>query len=351
MNLKRIAVMVSKAFRYSSKNILFFLAIIVPVVLSLVISLLVGTAGRPRLGIVDLGDSRLVENLSALDFIRIREYQTRDALYQDVSIGALDMGIVLPSDFDAQLQRGVTPGLDLYTWGESLLSDRTILGGTLVRQVIRLSGTDSPVETETILLGDAPSLPWDVRLFPIVMVATIVLGGLMVPATLIVEEKQKRTMQALLITPVTPFEVIAANGIVGAIISIVMGVLILSINNAWGGSPLILLILLILSSMMATAGGLIMGLLIKDINTLFTAIKSVGILLYAPAILYIFPEVPGWIRQVFPTYYMIAPIVEVSLNNAGWGDIAIDVMIMCLIIAALLAVTGLILKRRNLLIT
>jgi hypothetical protein len=49
--------LVSKEFRYGSKNTIFFFAVIVPVALSLVISLLVGTlfAGRPRLGVADLG--------------------------------------------------------------------------------------------------------------------------------------------------------------------------------------------------------------------------------------------------------------------------------------------------------
>ncbi len=350
MNLKRMAVLVSKEFRYSSKNMIFFFAIIVPVVLSLAISLMVGSlfAGRPRLGIADLGDSRLVENLSALDYIRLRVYQTPDALYEDVSIGALDMGIVLTTDFDTKLQQGDTPNLDLYTWGESLLNHRTTLGGTLVRQVLLLSGVDTLVETNTILLGDAPSIPWDVRLFPLVVIMTIVLGGTMVPATFIVQEKQKRTLQAVLVTPVTPVEAMAAKGIAGVLISIVMGVIILTLNNAWGGRGLMLLILLVLSAMMAAVGGVILGIMVKDISTLFTAIKSVGILLYAPAFLYIFPEVPGWIRQIFPTYYMIGPIVEVSLNNAGWGEIFIDVIILCLLIVMMLPLTALILKRRNL---
>jgi ABC-2 type transport system permease protein len=71
-------------------------------------------------------------------------------------------------------------------------------------------------------------------------------------------------------------------------------------------------------------------------------------LLYAPAIVYLFPEVPAWISRVFPTYYMIGPIVEVSLNNAGWGEIYPDVIILCILIAVLIAVTALILRRINL---
>lgn len=347
MNVKRIAVLVGKEFRYGSKNTIFFFAVIVPVVLSLVISLMVGTlfAGRPRLGVADQGQSRLVANLSEVAYLSLREYDSAAVLREDVARGALDMGIVLPANLDADLQRGATPILDLYTWGESLLKHRTTLGVTLIRQVITLSGMETLVETNTVLLGEAPSVPWDVRLFPLVVIMTIVLGGTMVPATYIIQEKQKRTLQALLVTPVSMGEAMTAKGIAGVLLSVIMGVMILTINGAWGGQPVLLLVLLVLSAILAAAGGVILGLLVGDISTLFTALKSIGILLYAPAIIYIFPEVPAWIRQVFPTYYMIGPIVEVSMNNAGWGEIYLDVIILCILIGVTIAAAAVIMQR------
>jgi len=350
MNIKRMAVLVSKEYRYSSRNTIFFFAVIVPVALSLFISMLVGTlfAGRPRLGVADLGESQLVETLSGLDFLVLREYDSPGSLRDDVARGALDMGLVLPVAFDAELREGKTPSLDVYTWGESLLKHRTTLGATLVRESIALAGYEALVETNIILLGEEASVPWDVRLFPLVVIMTIVLGGTMVPATFVVQEKQNRTLQALLVTPVSMGEAMAAKGIAGVIISVFMGVMILTINGAWGGQPVTLLILLVLSAMLASAGGIILGVLVKDYSSMFTAIKSIGILLYAPAIIYIFPEVPPWIRRVFPTYYMIGPIVEVSLNNASWGEIYLDVIILCALIAVMVAIAALAMRRINL---
>ena len=350
MNIKRIAILVSKEFRYGSKNTIFFFAVIVPLALSLFISLLVGTlfAGHPRLGVADLGESQLLENLSELEFIRLREYTSSEELKADVARGALDMGLVLPAAFDTELQAGDSPTLDVYTWGQSLLKNRTTLGATLVRESMALAGHEALVTTNIILLGEEASVPWDVRLFPLVVIMTIVLGGTMVPATFVVQEKEKRTLKALLVTPVSLAEAMAAKGFAGVIISLVMGVIILTINGAWGGQPVTLLVLLILSAMMASAGGIILGLLVKNFSTLFTALKSVGILLYAPAIVYLFPEVPAWIKRVFPTYYMIGPIIEVSLNNAAWGEIYLDVIILCILIVIMIGITGSAIKRFNL---
>lgn len=350
MNLKRIAVLVVKAFRYGSKNLIFLFAVIVPVVMSLLISLMVGSlfAGKPRLGVADLGESRLLANLAEVEYINLREYDSPDVLRADVARGALDMGLVILSDLADELMAGASPVLDLYTWGESLLKHRTTLGVILVQQLVALSGFESPVETRTILLGDAPNVPWDVRLYPIVVIMSIVLGGTMVPAIFLVEEKQKRTLRALLVTPTSLGEVLAAKGIAGMLISVVMGGMILTLNSAWGSQPWLLLALLVLSASMASVGGIILGLLVRDVSALFTTLKGIGILLYAPAILYIFPELPAWIKQVFPTYYMIGPIVEVSMNNAGWGQISQDVIILCGLIALMIALAALVMQRVNL---
>lgn len=334
MKLKRIAVLVSKEFIFGPKNLIFIFAVVIPVLLSLFISLMVGSlfAGKPRLGIVDQGQSQLVENLTKLDYLIVREYNTPTTLREDVGRGALDMGVVLPVGFDTDLRSDAKPRLELFVWGESLLKHRTLLGVTLVQQSIDLAGQTLSIKTNTIRLGEEASVPWDVRLFPLVVIMTIILGGMMVPATFIVDEKQKHTLQALIVTPVSLGEVLAAKGITGVLISVVMGSVILTINRAWGSHPMLMISLLVLSAMLAAAGGVILGILVKDISTLFTAIKSIGILIYAPAFIYIFPQIPEWVGHIFPTYYMIGPIVEVSLNHASWREVATDMVILCSLI-------------------
>jgi hypothetical protein len=45
---------------------------------------------------------------------------------------------------------------------------------------------------------------------------------------------------------------------------------------------------------------------------------------------------------------MIGPIIEVSLNNAGWGEIYLDVIILCILIVIMIGIAGLAIKRFNL---
>ncbi len=220
-----------------------------------------------------------------------------------------------------------------------------MLAVSLVRQILTVAGREIPVNTRLVTLGESANIPWDVRLFPFVVLITILLGGTMVPATSLVEEKMRRTYRALLTTPATLADVLAAKALTGVLLSLLVGLLILTINNAFGAQPAALIIVLVISGMFSAAVGIILGVLVKDINTLFTIIKSLGIILYAPALVYMFPELPQWIARLFPTYYMLHPILELTLNNAALADIVVDVYILLALTAALIAAAGLLARR------
>lgn len=347
MNINRIFTLLKKEFVYGSKNFIFIMALVMPVVITLVISLLVGTlfSGKPRLGIFDQGSSQLTGKMRQQDFLLTEIYSSQEQLHSDVERGALDMGLVLPLDFDAQLQAESATSMDLLVWGESLLKHRTLLAVSLIRQIIEVAGREIPVNAELVLLGEEANIPWDVRLFPFVVIITIFLGGMMIPATSLVEEKVKSTYRALLTTPASPVDILTAKGLTGIILALFSGWLILYLNDAFGTQPVVLIILLTIGSIFAAAVGIIMGVLIRDINTLFTIIKSLGIVLYAPAFVFMFPEIPQWIAKLFPTYYILNHIIELTMNNASWADIATDVYILIGLTIVLIGVAGFLARR------
>ncbi len=330
MSLRRVSVLLGKEFLHGSKNYIFIMAIVAPILISLLFSLVLGTlfTEKPRLGIVDEGHSQLVTMVQELDSVTTREFATIPEIKQAVESGAVDMGIVLPDGFDATVTRGETVTIEAYIWGESLAKNRTILPVTLADLVRELGGQEVPVEIESVTLGDEVSVPWSDRLLPFLVLMAVFFGGLMVPATSLINEKEKNTLEALVITPTTIGDVFAAKGLVGVIISLFMGVAILVLNQAFGAQPLLLILVLALGAIMAVELGLILGTLLKDFSTLFTVWKSGGILLFAPAIVYMFPQIPEWIGRIFPTYYAIQPIVEMSLRGGGWSDIATNVFIL-----------------------
>lgn len=347
MNLRRIGVLLGKDLIWGPKNFIFILAVVVPVVLSLIIQLLVGTffSGKPMLGVSAAGESRLVAALGQVEGLVLQEYESAEALQTAVRNGVVDMGLVLPAGFDAQLRGETAVTLPVYVYGESLLRDRAFLGVTLAQQFRALAGQESPVTILSETLGDGASMPWEQRLLPFVVLMAVILGGTMVPATSLVEEKQKRTLTAVTTAATSLAELFTAKGLLGFALSLFMGLFMLLLNSAFGAQPLLLLGLLALSAVMAATFGVLLGALVKDINTLFATIKGLGIVLYAPALIYLFPSLPQWIGRLFPTYYIIGPIVAITQEGATWADIRLDVAILLLLNLGFIALVAYLARR------
>lgn len=347
MSLRRVGVLLGKELFHGSRSFLFVFAVVIPLVISLFVSLAFGTlfTGKPALGIVDQGRSRFPELAGQVDSLVVREYSSAEGLRQAVQTGRLDMGIVLPAGFDASVSRGEPVQLTSYVWGQSLLQDRAVLGVAVASLTRHIAGQESPLEIVTEVLGNAEALPWSKRLLPFIVLFAVMIGGTMVPATSLVEEKQRRTLKALMITPTSLGEVFAAKGLLGIGLSTLVGTITLALNRAFGTQPTLLLLMLFLGTCMAAVLGILLGALTKDINTLFATIKALGILLYAPALVYMFPQIPAWVGRIFPTYYIIGPIVEISQQGGGWPEVAPDVFVLVGLILALLAVVSIMSKR------
>ena len=147
-------------------------------------------------------------------------------------------------------------------------------------------------------------------------------------------------MEALVISPASIGEIFIAKGILGISLSIFMGVAILLLNQVFGSNTLLLIGVLALGAVMAVEIGLILGVFIKDITTLFTIWKSGGIFLFGPAFIYIFPQIPEWIARIFPTYYALQPVVNLSLEGGDWSSVAVNVFILAGIDVLLLIPVG-----------
>ena len=326
MSFRRVGVLLSKEFLYGSRSYMFIFSIVGPVVISLVISLIFGTlfSETPKMGIVDEGNSRMVSLLQETLSVDSREYGSVVEMTHDVERGTIDMGIVVPQDFDQSVIAGEATEIKAYVWGESLAKSRTIIGATIADLIRNIAGQEAPVDITTTTLGNEVSIPWSDRLLPMVVLMSMFLGGLMLPATSLATEKEKRTLVALEVTPVTMTEVFLSKGMLGFILSLFMGIFILLLNQAFGTQPSLLTIVLALGAVMAAELGMLLGAFVKDFATLFAIWKTAGIILFAPVFIFLFPQIPEWIGRIFPTYYILQPVVEISQLGGGWSDISMN---------------------------
>jgi ABC-2 type transport system permease protein len=173
----------------------------------------------------------------------------------------------------------------------------------------------------------------------------LLIAGMFVTAFGLVDEREKKTLDAVLVTPVKLSEILAAKAGLGFILAVLMAYVTLLLNGAQGAQSGALFIALMLAGLMSAEFGLIYGIVAKDSRTLFTLMKTLNIFLLAPVIFYIFPDWPQWIAKVFPTYWLINPIFEIAIKNASLTDVGFELGI-AIGICGLLVIPVVALKRR-----
>jgi ABC-2 type transport system permease protein len=346
MNTRRVGTLIKNEVFHGSKDAILVMSVVMPIVLALFVNLAFGNifTDRAKLGIYDGGNSQLSTRLGSTDSISLKTYQNELDLRAAAASGSIDMGIVLPDDFDANLTTG-TVRLKAYVWGESLAKNRAIIPAVLADAVHEIAGANLPVNIETVALGDESSVPWSDRLLPLTVLMAIFYGGMMLPASSLIKEKQRRTLEAINVTPATVTDIFTAKGIIGAVLATIMGVLTLAISTSFGSSPALLVVVLGLGAVLAAEIGLLVGAYVRDMNTLFAFWKFGGILLFGPAIIYMFPQIPSWIGYIFPTFYVIKPVVDISVSGLGFGSVSLYIAILIAIVIVMALVVMSIVRR------
>ena len=308
---------------------IFLYAIVLPVILTLLIRVVFGSLFDPvpRLGIVDEGESQVVQNVRDVEGIQVTFPESAAALKTLVENNDLDGGLVLPAGFDGALQAGQMPNVQFFFGGQSLASNRVVLGVTMVDLIREVAGSPAPIDVETITVGEGESVPIVSRLLPLIVLMAVLIAGALTPATSLVEEKEKRTLTALLVTPTRLGDVLLGKGALGFILAMATGVVTLALNGALGANPAALLLVLVLATLMAAEVGLMLGSFAKDTKALYTIWKSGAIVLVAPVIFFIWPNLPQWIAKIFPTYYFLSPLFEIAIRGAGLADVWLELAI------------------------
>ena len=336
MSLSRIWVILRKDLALGPRSPIFLYAVALPVVLTAVFQFAFGSLfdPEPRMVIVDDGASEITSAVRDMDGISLTVLDSADALRQGVEANDYDVGLVLPAGFDDAVRAGERPPLEMYVGGESLAANRLMLSVTTI-DLIRATGGDSPpVDVDLVESGDA-GLPISVRLVPVLVMFALFVAGAFVPASSIVDEKIRGTFTAILVTPARVGEVLAAKAALGVILAFGMSLATLLLNNAVGSNWAHLLVVVLLGAVFTALLGLLIGSVAKDGATLFTIVKSSGILIFGPVIFYLFPEWPQWIARLFPTYWVIDPIWRVSVLGEGLGDVWVP-MVVAVILGILL---------------
>ena len=304
-------------------------AILLPIALTIVLQMVFGDlfAQKPRFALVDQGSSQISVLIQDIDGINVTMLSDPEELKQQVQSHDFDAGLILQPGFDQALKGGEKPVMQFYISGESYAIDRLILSVTAIDLIRTVEGSSPPVEVELVSHGRGEALPISMRLVPIIAMYAFIIAGLFVPASSLVEERERKTIQAVLVSPAKLSDLLAAKAVLGIVLTIIMTVVTLLLNGAFTHNQLDMIVVLIVAAIFWSMLGLVVGLLASNSQILFAIVKGSGALLFAPVIFYLFPDWPQWIAKMFPTFWAIDPVWQILANHATLADIILPLMV------------------------
>jgi ABC-2 type transport system permease protein len=249
-------------------------------------------------------------------------------------------GLIIPANFDADIAAGKQPELTIYVnnrktsfeqAGFRRMVEQLLQSLVKYPEPARVGWIDLDKETNVRVRG----MSLEQMLLPLLLILTLGMTGALIVPMLLVEEKEKRTLDFLMASPASLKEIIAGKALTGVVYTVLIAGLLLVINRQVIGNWLMTSLTIVIGLLFVVAVGLLMGGLLNNTMQVNTWASSVLIVLLAPSFPSLgLPAAVNTIMRLIPTYYLNEALT-LSLRGIWTTKIWIDliVVLVCTIIA------------------
>ncbi len=297
-----------------------------------------------------LDQCRCAESRALLDAYRAADYfrlaysvQSEAELRALIERGDARAGILIPPDYNTALARGeaqvafILDGSDA-TAGSTTLASATLVGQqhatALMFEKLERSGVDisrlqPPLEVRTRVWYN-PDLVSSHFMIPGVIGMILYAVTAVLTASAIVRERERGTIEQLIVTPIRPWELVVGKIIPYVLLAFVDTLEVMAIGHWWFGVPVRGDLTLILAcSGLLLLSGLGIGLFASTIaNTQQEAMLTVWMTLLPSIFLSGFffpleamPQVLQWISYIVPLRYYLVIIRALLIKGVGLAAI------------------------------
>lgn len=295
----------------------------------------------------------LVEAFNAANYFRIAYQVYSEAeLQQLIERGEVRAGLIIPPDYAARLVKGdaqvaiVLDGSDP-TIGSTALSTAQLIGQHQATKILeqklaaigRSAMLKPPLEVRPRVWYN-PDLVSAYFMIPGVIGMILYAITSILTATAIVRERERGTIEQLIVTPIRPWELVLGKILPYVLLAFFDTLEVLTIGHLWFGVPVrgSLMLLLALSGLLLLSG-LGIGLLASTIaNTQQEAMLSVWMTLLPGIFLSGFffpieamPKVLQWISYLIPLRYYLVIIRAILIKGAGIGVLQRETVALALL--------------------
>ncbi len=299
-------------------------ALVTPLFVALLFRVLLpGATSDKLLTIVvhDAGGSGLVTELRKSSQISVVQADSPDATAREVERINATGGLAVPAGFDADLAANKQPELTVYVNNQKTVFEQAAFRRLLDQLVRSFAKQPEPARLVWVDIDKTANEParvgtrLDQMLLPLLLILTFGMTGAFVVPLLIVEEKEKGTLDFLLSSPASLYDIITGKALTGVVYTLLIAGLLLGINRQSIQNWPLTFLTIVIGLVFVVGVGLVIGSVLKNTMQVNTWASVVLILLMAPS----FPSIgiTGWFdkaMRLIPTYYLSEAL---KLSMAG----------------------------------
>jgi ABC-2 type transport system permease protein len=269
---------------------------------------------------------QLAERLTEETDVRAFAVRSQEDLQNEILAGRTDViGLVFPDDFSLDDSPGKSWTIQAYFPHWTSEQEIANLINIFTAKIQALTSDPIRIEFDKLVYPNS-STSGSLTMFILQMVNAIVTITLVLVPQLIMSEKETHTLEALLVSPVRPIDIIVGKGLVGMAYGLLAAFLVAIFNasfiSQWG-----LLLLSVLSGIcFAVLVGLLMGLLFENFQQASLALFIVLFLAIGPAFinLLVTAKLPNFVILILkwlPTGQLAALLQMSLMEMINWPTV------------------------------
>ena len=287
----------------------------------------------------------IIARLEATELIRLRaDAHTPAELQALIRAGRISVGVVVPADVEARLERGDRPALQVMVDG----SDQTVQAAARQIASMPLPGRTTPVPAVEVVNFYNPGRRAPLNTVPGLIGVILTMTLVMFTGMALVRERERGNLEMLIATPVSPWELtlgkilpFVAIGLVQVTVVLALGALVFDVPIR--GSVLEVYA----ASLLFICANLALGILISTLARSQFQAMQLAFFTFLPQILlsgFMFPyagmpRAAQWLAEILPMTHFIRLIRAIMLRAAHLGDMPMDMLALAIIAAVLLTVS------------
>ncbi len=246
------------------------------------------------------------------------------------------VGLVVPANFEADLREGKQPALHLYINGDDVSNQQSQLLQSALANYSRAVVSPTPIALNTSTInppaaksvGDALA-----GFYALTALLSSFFIGMAVAPGLIIEEKEKKTLRMLMVSPASWTDVIAAKLLVALVYQLLLALVVLGIVKGFTGQVPLVLLFTLLGAFFSVSLGALAGSIFKT-QAASGAFSGLGVFIFITPLF--FSDLIGFggntpvaqVMKVLPAYWLGDGVIKALQNRATLDNILLDIIIV-----------------------